>query len=253
MTHVVAKRVKKKSHEKLTDVNIQHVMGLLQAESPITKKEACSILNISYNTTRLNSIIEEFVEKREYREKRKSENRGKPASKHEITNAIESFLNGVPISEISARMFRSPGFVKGIVERAGVPRKRSKEEKHGYDPYFLPDECVRENFKDGEIVWSAYYDQAAEVLHEVTVQRQFEHKGWAGYQDYTKCLNYEETYGAKCYRIYVFEMLEWSPDMLVRGWIGEQKVGFYAHSLAYDLGSLQHLESYGVDITRLQG
>ena len=48
--------------------------------------------------------IEEFVEKKEYREKRKSENRGKAASKHEITNAIESFLNGVPISEISARM-----------------------------------------------------------------------------------------------------------------------------------------------------
>ena len=129
---MVAKRVKKKSHEKLTDVNIQHVMGLLQAESPITKKEACSILNISYNTTRLNSIIEEFVEKREYREKRKSENRGKPASKHEITNAIESFLNGVPISEISARMYRSPGFVKGIVERAGVPRKRSKEEDRSW-------------------------------------------------------------------------------------------------------------------------
>ena len=235
MTHVVAKRVKKKSHEKLTDVNIQHVMGLLQAESPITKKEACSILNISYNTTRLNSIIEEFVEKREYREKRKSENRGKAASKHEITNAIESFLNGVPISEISARMYRSPGFVKGIVERAGVPRKRSKEEKDGYEPYFLPDECIRESFRDNEIVWSACYDQAAEIMREDTTK------------------DYESIYGSKCYQIYVFEMLEWNPDMLVRGWVGEHKVGFYAHSLAYDLGSLEHLESYGVDITRLQG
>ena len=34
-----AKRVKKKSHEKLTDVNIKHVMGLLNAERPITKKK----------------------------------------------------------------------------------------------------------------------------------------------------------------------------------------------------------------------
>ena len=230
-----AKRVKKKSHEKLTDVNIKHVMGLLNAERPITKKEACAILNISYNTTRLNSIIEGFVEKREYREKRKAENRGKPASKHEITNAIESFLNGVPISEISARMYRSPGFVKGIVERAGVPRKRSKEETQGYQPYFLPDECIRDSFKDKEIVWSACYDQAAEIVREDTNK------------------DYESIYGSKCYQIYVFEMLEWSADMLVRGWIGEQKVGFHAHSLAYDLGSLEHLESYGVDITRLQG
>ena len=39
--------VKKRSHEKLTDSNIQHVIGLLNAKSPITKKEACSILNIS--------------------------------------------------------------------------------------------------------------------------------------------------------------------------------------------------------------
>ena len=56
--------VKKRSHEKLTDSNIQHVIWLLNAKSPITKKEACSILNISYNTTRLKTIIEEFVEKK---------------------------------------------------------------------------------------------------------------------------------------------------------------------------------------------
>ena len=62
--------IKKRSHEKLTDVNIQHVMKLLNAESPITKKEACSILNISYNTTRLGTIIEDFVEKKDYLQKK---------------------------------------------------------------------------------------------------------------------------------------------------------------------------------------
>ena len=52
------RRVKKKSHEKLTDTNVQHVVDLLKGEDPITKKEACSILNISYNTTRLTNIID---------------------------------------------------------------------------------------------------------------------------------------------------------------------------------------------------
>ena len=56
---MAARGVKKRSHEKLTDSNIKHVMQLLDAESPITKKEACSILNISYNTTRLNKILED--------------------------------------------------------------------------------------------------------------------------------------------------------------------------------------------------
>ena len=228
--------IKKRSHEKLTDVNIQHVMKLLNAESPITKKEACSILNISYNTTRLGTIIEDFVEKKDYRDRRKSENRGKPASKYEITNAIEAFLNGNNISDISKSMYRSPSFVKGIIERAGVPRKRSKEERGGaYVPYFLPDECVSDTFEAGDVVWSASYDQAAKVEHELTN------------------MDYEKKYGAKCYCVYVFEQLEWNPDMLVRGWVGEQMVGFTAYQMAYDLGSLKHLESYGVDVARLQG
>ena len=55
-------RTKKKDYEKLTDANIKHVIELLEAEKPITKKEACGILNISYNTTRLNNIIQEYKE-----------------------------------------------------------------------------------------------------------------------------------------------------------------------------------------------
>ena len=89
-----SRRIKKRSYEKLTDANIKHVAGLLKAETPITKKEACSILNISYNTTRLKTIIEEFVEQKEYRNKRKAANRGKPASKGEITSVVDSFING---------------------------------------------------------------------------------------------------------------------------------------------------------------
>ena len=228
--------VKKRSHDKITDANIQHVMGLLQAESPITKKEACSILNISYNTTRLKTIIEEFVEQKEYRDRRKAANRGKPATKSEITSIVDSFINGTPISDISRFMYRSPGFIKNIVERVGVPRKRSKEERGGgHQPSFLPDECVTESFKEGEIVWSAFYDQAAMIQKEEVA------------------IDYEKKYGSKCYNIYVFEMVEWNPDMLVSGWIGERLGGFHSSQLAYDLGSLKHLEAYGVNLQKLKG
>ena len=228
--------VKKRSHEKLTDANIQHVMGLLNAESPITKKEACSILNISYNTTRLKTIIEEFVEQKEYRDRRKAANRGKPATKSEITSIVDSFINGTPISDISRFMYRSPGFIKNIVERVGVPRKRSKEERGGgHLPSFLPDECVAETFEEGEVVWSAFYDQAAMIQKEEVA------------------IDYEKKYGSKCYNIYVFEMVEWNPDMLVSGWIGERLGGFHSSQLAYDLGSLKHLEAYGVNLQKLKG
>ena len=228
--------VKKRSHEKLTDANIQHVMGLLQAESPITKKEACSILNISYNTTRLKTIIEEYVENKAYRDRRKAANRGKPATKSEITSIVDSFINGTPISDISRFLYRSPAFIKNIIERVGVPRKRSKEEKgEAYQPFFLPEECVSETFEEGEVVWSALYDQAAIIHKEETA------------------IDYEKKYGSKCYNVYIFELIEWNPDMLVSGWIGERLGGFHSSQLAYDLGSLKHLEAYGVNLQKLKG
>ena len=52
--------VKKKAHENLTDESISKVISLLRQDSPITKKEACEILNIRYNTTRLQNIIDDF-------------------------------------------------------------------------------------------------------------------------------------------------------------------------------------------------
>ena len=51
-------KIKKKEGENLTETNIEKVIGLLEQEKPITKKQACEILNISYNTTRLTKIIE---------------------------------------------------------------------------------------------------------------------------------------------------------------------------------------------------
>jgi len=53
-------RVKVKDSEKLDPSNIRHVINLLESDKPITKKEACSLLRISYNTTRLGNIITGF-------------------------------------------------------------------------------------------------------------------------------------------------------------------------------------------------
>ena len=39
--------VKVKAGEDLSDSNVKRVIGLLEAEKPVTKKEACKVLNIS--------------------------------------------------------------------------------------------------------------------------------------------------------------------------------------------------------------
>jgi len=58
-------RVKVKDSEKLDPSNIRHVINLLESDKPITKKEACSLLRISYNTTRLGNIITGYKERQE--------------------------------------------------------------------------------------------------------------------------------------------------------------------------------------------
>ena len=120
--------LRSKDHEKLTDVNILKVISLLDADKPITKKEACEILNIRYNTTRLQKIIDEQNEVWAYKEKRKNQNRGKGATRDEIKTVIEYYLDGENISEIATRTYRSNAFVKAIIQRVGIPEKLSKEE-----------------------------------------------------------------------------------------------------------------------------
>ena len=89
----MALTVRKKDYEKLTDANITHVISLLRADEPITKKAACEILNIRYNTTRLQKIIDDFEDTLAHKERRKSQNRGKGATRSEIKEVIESYLD----------------------------------------------------------------------------------------------------------------------------------------------------------------
>ena len=210
--------MKKKSHEKLTDTNVQHVLELLKDDNPITKKEACSILNISYNTTRLTNIIDEYLERLDYKNKRKAQNKGKPAREDEIKRVIEDYLDGDSIIEIAAHIFRSPSFVKGIIDRVGVPQRASVEQMKKGIPV-LPEACIAEAFETGEVVWCPQYNAAAEVVKEY------------------KKTYYENTYECRAYQVYVIKTSEF-----------DQVFGFYADQLAYDLGKLQHLEEYGIDV-----
>jgi len=235
--------VKKKDWENLTPSNIEKVITLLNPQDgskPITKKEACSILNISYNTARLSKIIEDYDERTAYIQLRKSQNKGKPATEMEISEVIRDYLSGDSIASIAKSLYRSSGFVKSIVERVGIPsRGVSKEERT--EVHYLPDECIAEEFEEKEIVWSARHHALAEIRYELSVDYQAEK---AGFKD----TNYEDKYGAKCYNIWVSEPFDSDKEF----WMGGIETGgFYATSLTYDLGSLKHLEKYGVDLSRL--
>jgi len=214
--------VRKKREEKLSESNINKVIELLAAEKPITKKEACEILHIAYNTTRLNKIIADHNETIEFRARRKAQNKGKGVTEAEKVSIVKHYLNGAVVSDIAKALYRSPAFIKAVIERMGVPQKLPDTDYEGIRNAMIPEPCVSEDFIEGERVWSAQGNCIAVVKREVTKSHDF------------------EKHGSKCYLLWEIEMAECeSPYFgLVRD------AGHFAPRLAYNIGSLRHLQEY---------
>jgi len=158
--------IKTKEGEKLDEVTIQNVIDLLEKElKPITKKEACGMLRIAYNTSRLGKIIDSHKEQQATVTRLKAKKRGKPASDIEISNIIEDYVKGSSLTEIAKSLFRSSSFVKGVIERFNVPKRSSSADY--FRPELLPDEALSETFNPDEVVWSAKYNTVALIDKQV--------------------------------------------------------------------------------------
>ena len=213
--------IKSKSHENLTETNINHVMELLNNEKPITKKEACSILNISYNTTRLSKIIEEHLETVEFRERRKAYNKGKGATDMEIKQVVNFYLDGSNVSDIAKSLYRSPAFIKAIIDRLGIPQKLSMTDYEGRRNAMLPEQCVAEEFEVGEKIWAVRQNYPA------IVQR---------------LLGRDEKQSVNTYLVYTIECTQ---EDLKDTYFPHLSYAGKQYCLAsYEMGSLKHLQKY---------
>jgi len=159
---------KRNENENLTDTNLAKVTKLLSAEKPITKKAACEMLSIAYNTTRLDKLLTEFQERKAYIKTQRAKKRFTPASAHEIDFAVTSYLEGAPINKIAEQLFRPSSFVTNILERVGCPKRL---QGHDYwRPELIPDVACKSEFAIGEKVWSARYNSMAEIEHRLPNQ-----------------------------------------------------------------------------------
>lgn len=162
----MATRKRSASEEELmTDANISRVIRLLEpseeGKKPITKKDACQMLGMSYNTTRLGTIIEEYKQKQVRTAQRKSQLRGKPATQEEKVYIISEYLNGETVDAISKMTYRSSKFIKDVLEGNSVPIRVPGSSY--FDPQLIPDGAIRDRFKIGEIVYSSRYDSIARI------------------------------------------------------------------------------------------
>lgn len=215
-----------KKHENLTQANITKVIELLNptdGSQPITKKEACGILNIAYNTNRLGNIISEHLETMEFRAKRKAQNKGKAATKKEIQDAIRGYLDGQTVSDIAKQLYRSPAFVKGIIDRIGVPQKIAHTDYEGRRNALLPEQCVAEEFQPKEKVWAIRQNYPAIVEREIQPEK-------------------AEERGYKLYLVYTIEAQQ--EDLEKTYFPHLSFAGKYHAVPAYDMGSLRHLQQY---------
>ena len=131
-------------------------------------------------------------------------------------------------------MYRSPAFVKNIINRLGVPQKQPANYDKKRDT-LLPDECVAEEFQVGEKVWLPRENNFGIIKHEITVEYQRSKPGLA------EC-NYLQKYGARGYQVDVLTPCDLNDSLMP--WIDGRKAGYNSFALAYDIGSIRHLEKY---------
>lgn len=154
-------RVKARSHERLDAATVKEVIAKLEQETPITKKAACGILNIAYNTKRLDNILAEYKNELEIRKRLMKKNRGKPWTDYDKKYLISGYLTGVSMVDLARNLYRSLNVVKLTLKALGVPARDSNSTY--LSPALLPEGSAQEQLVEGDLVWSACYDCIAEV------------------------------------------------------------------------------------------
>ena len=212
----MVRKSKNADEEQLDAQTMERVISLLEpseeGKKPITKKEACELLRIAYNTTRLAKLLEGYKAKKLRESERRKALRGKPATPADISFSIKEYLQGSPVSDIANSLYRSTGFVEGILEQYNVPRRGRS---YNYDaPELIPEGAMSDKFEKGEVVYSMRYDSPA------VIDKFFDS---SDSEKYPK---------GRIYRI----------------WLTSEKWQQYAYQPVWELASLKHLKELGVTL-----
>lgn len=154
--------------ERMTDANMLRVIGLLEpkdtSQKPITKKDACAILGMNYNTTRLDAILQQFKDRQARDRERRAALRGKPVTQEESAYIIKEYIQGATVESISRSTYRGTEFIKRVLEENAIPKRNSSPDY--FHPQLIPDGAVQFKFEIGETVYSARYDSTAKIITE---------------------------------------------------------------------------------------
>ena len=81
----------------------------------------------------------------------------------EIKQVVNFYLDGSNVSDIAKSLYRSPAFIKAIIDRLGIPQKLSMTDYEGRRNAMLPEQCVAEEFQIEEKIWAVRQNYPAIV------------------------------------------------------------------------------------------
>lgn len=159
----MARTKEQRQEEHLDDASFERVIKALEDKK--TKKEACTILNISYNVSRLDKLIDAYLARKEVDIRLRKEKRGKPAAQDEIEYIVKEYLKGGTLTDIGNTLHRGVAFVKSVLETYDVPTRGSSPDY--FKPQIIPDGASADRFALNEVVYSVRYESLARIRNEI--------------------------------------------------------------------------------------
>jgi hypothetical protein len=140
----------------LTEEQYKRVTEYL-AQPKATKKAACEMLGISYNTKKLAELIERFEQRETAAKAARLAKRKTAVTLPEVAMWVTAYLNGESPSEIADGAYRSESVVKLHLEKHGAMLRRVGKVDR-LNPPMLPEQCMSDDFEVGQYVWVAAYN-----------------------------------------------------------------------------------------------
>jgi hypothetical protein len=167
----MAKRIDLSLNEDLTAENIEKAHASL--ENGGTKKAACEILNIKYNTKRLDNIIHEYFERKERTKRIRAQKRKEAILTPEKAEIISAYLAGDSVTDISDSHYRSVAVINRVLEDNGAKIRAAQTDY--FNPIEFPEECLADGFSVGDIAWSARFNCLVEIMSKLN---EFTYRVW---------------------------------------------------------------------------
>lgn len=139
----------------------QYLQVIAHLENGGTKKSACEMLGIAYNTKRLQELIDTFLKRTEVEKSVRAKKRKEAVTPAEVGQWISEYLGGATLRALSEGYFRSENVIRHHLEKQGAMLRHTSVDR--LDPPLIPDRCIAEEFYPGQYVWSAAYNCIAVI------------------------------------------------------------------------------------------